>query len=165
MELVVKHKEREAEVHLERLDQGYRIRVDGEEYEVDLQAVSGDVLSLIIAGRQYVVSVARQGGGRYRVSGGAEVDEIELMDPLAFLAAKSHGGGSASPEVKAYMPGRVVTILVKEGEEVTSGQGLVILEAMKMENEILAERDGTVQKILVEAGQAVDGGDVLFELG
>jgi pyruvate carboxylase subunit B len=62
------------------------------------------------------------------------------------------------------MPGRVVKFLVSEGDEVISGQGLVVLEAMKMENEITAERAGTVRKILVEEGQAVEGGDSLFEL-
>ncbi|MGB5552633.1 MAG: biotin/lipoyl-containing protein, partial [Thermoanaerobaculia bacterium] len=64
-----------------------------------------------------------------------------------------------------YMPGRVVELLVQEGDEVTVGQGLVVLEAMKMENEIQADRAGTVKKIFVSAGQPVEGGDPLFELG
>ena len=63
------------------------------------------------------------------------------------------------------MPGRVVEILVQEGEEVTAGQGVLVLEAMKMENEIRAEHDGTITKIHVQPGQAVEGGDPLFEMG
>ncbi|TNF74372.1 MAG: acetyl-CoA carboxylase biotin carboxyl carrier protein subunit [Acidobacteria bacterium] len=63
------------------------------------------------------------------------------------------------------MPGRVVALLVEEGQEVESGDGLVVLEAMKMENEIRAETAGVVRKILVSEGQAVEGGDPLFEIG
>jgi biotin carboxyl carrier protein len=62
------------------------------------------------------------------------------------------------------MPGRVVAVLVAEGASVTPGQGLVVLEAMKMQNEIQAERPGTVKKIFVSPGQAVEGGDPLFEI-
>ncbi len=164
MELVVKHKDREAEVHLERFDHCYKATVDGKEYEVDFHRVSGGVLSLLIGGRQYVVSVSSQGGGRYRVSSG-DVEDVELMDPLTFLAKKSHGDAQGDAQVTAYMPGRVVKLLVEEGQEVSLGDGLVVLEAMKMENEIQAERNGVVKKIAVKEGQAVDGGDVLFDLG
>jgi pyruvate carboxylase subunit B len=62
------------------------------------------------------------------------------------------------------MPGRVVELLVEVGQEVASGQGLVVLEAMKMENEILAESAGVVRQILVEPGQAVEAGDPLLEM-
>lgn len=62
------------------------------------------------------------------------------------------------------MPGRVVAVLIKEGDTVTTGQGLVVLEAMKMENEIRAEHDGVVSKIHVQPGQAVDKGNPLFEM-
>jgi len=166
MELVVKHRDREAEVHLDRHDHGYHVKVDGEAYEIDYVRLAGDLWSLVIGGRQYVVSVSPAGGGRYRVTGGAEIDEVELMDPLTFLAKKAHGGDAqGAAVVTAYMPGRVVKILVEEGQEVTVGDGLVVLEAMKMENEIRAERGGVVKNIAVKEGQAVDGGDVLFELG
>jgi biotin carboxyl carrier protein len=63
------------------------------------------------------------------------------------------------------MPGRVVSLMVEEGQEVADGEGLVVLEAMKMENEIRAETAGVVRKILVTEGQTVEGGDPLFEIG
>ena len=63
------------------------------------------------------------------------------------------------------MPGRVVAVLVEAGAPVDAGQGVVVLEAMKMENEIQAESAGVVSRILVEPGQAVEGGDPLFEIG
>jgi biotin carboxyl carrier protein len=62
------------------------------------------------------------------------------------------------------MPGRVVAVLVEVGAAVTAGQGIVVLEAMKMENEIRAEHDGTIAKIFVQPGQAVDSGNPLFEM-
>ena len=62
------------------------------------------------------------------------------------------------------MPGRVVAVLAAEGDAVRAGQGVVVLEAMKMQNEIQAEHDGTIKRICVAAGQAVEGGDLLFEL-
>jgi biotin carboxyl carrier protein len=62
------------------------------------------------------------------------------------------------------MPGRVVAVLVEPGAEVRRGQGVVVLEAMKMENEIQAESDGVVRTLHVEPGQAVEGGDPLFDL-
>ncbi len=107
------------------------------------------------AGRRGVVGEHGPGGGAVAVS-----------DPLTHLASQTRGGkaGRRRERVAAYMPGRVVTLLVQEGQEVAAGQGIVVLEAMKMENEIRAERDGTVSKIFVQPGQAVDTGNPLFEL-
>ncbi|WP_157065557.1 biotin/lipoyl-containing protein, partial [Thermococcus celericrescens] len=67
--------------------------------------------------------------------------------------------------VTAPMPGKILRILVREGEQVKTGQGLVVLEAMKMENEIPAPKDGVVKKILVKEGDTVDTGQALIELG
>jgi biotin carboxyl carrier protein len=92
--------------------------------------------------------------------------EVEVVDPLTHLARQAHvsAGGAVRRQVTAYMPGRVVAILAAEGTPVEAGAGVVVLEAMKMENEIQAEGAGVVRKILVEVGQAVEGGDPLFEL-
>lgn len=167
MELVVKEKDRDAgQVHLERTDSGYQVRVGEKTYDVDVAHVGGDVRSLLIEGRQFIVSVRSQGNGKYKVSHSDGSKDVELMDPLTHLAREAHGTGrgSGDEQVEAYMPGRVVRILVEEGQQVEAGEGVLVLEAMKMENEILAEHGGTVKKILVEEGQAVEGGDVLFEL-
>ena len=99
-------------------------------------------------------------------SAGAE-SLVEVRDPLTHLA---HSSGAASPHdgkraVHAYMPGRVVAVLVAEGARVEAGQGVVVLEAMKMENEIRSELEGVVAKLHVAPGQSVEGGDLLFEIG
>jgi len=167
MDLVVRHLDREEQVHLERTEQGYRVTIGERSYDVDVATISGPVHSLLMGGRQHEVAVRPRGNGRYLVSDAADVEEVELMDPLTYLARQSHGGdrGRGGQQVKAYMPGRVVKILVNEGETIERGQGMVVLEAMKMENEIAAEGPGVVIKVLVEAGQAVEGGDPLFEIG
>ncbi len=175
MELIVRHRDREEELHLERTASGYRVAVGEKSYEVDVAvagAASGSggsgatVHSLLIGGRQHEVTVRRQKGGRYWVSSAAGGGEVEIMDPLTHLARLSHeASGGGVQQVTAYMPGRVVEILVEEGDEVTAGQGVMVLEAMKMKNEIQAESAGVVRKLLVEQDQAVEGGDPLFEIG
>jgi biotin carboxyl carrier protein len=79
-------------------------------------------------------------------------------------AAGGEGGGTRGARVKPPMPGKIVTVAVNEGDEVTTGQVLIILEAMKMQNEIVAPGPGTVKKVHVKAGQNVEGKDVLLEL-
>lgn len=171
MDLIVRHLEREEKVKLERHDHGYTVKVGDNTYEINLaSAKGGSLLSLCLDdGRQFEVAVRRTGSaahGTYHVSSFRGVHAVEVMDPLTHLAemTRSESGG-AKGAVKAYMPGRVVEILVAAGDTVVKGQGVVVLEAMKMKNEIAAECDGQVIAIKVQAGQAVEGGDVLFEIG
>jgi len=171
MELIVRHLEREEKVTLERHDHGYTVLVGSSTYQIDLaSAQAGALLSLRLDdGRQYEVAVRRTGSahhGTYHVSSFRGVHAVEVMDPLTHLAeqARSEAGG-AKGAVRAYMPGRVVEILVAEGDAVVKGQGVVVLEAMKMKNEIAADCDGHIVAIKVQTGQAVEGGDVLFEIG
>ena len=103
--------------------------------------------------------------GRWRSGGRPGV--LEPADGFpTHLARSAHAASGAGgvQRITAYMPGRVVDILVGEGEEVEAGQGLVVLEAMKMKNEIQAESAGVVRKVLVEKDQAVEGGDPLVEI-
>lgn len=171
MELIVRHLEREEKVKLERHDHGYTVQVGESTYRIDLASAQGGALfSLCLDdGRQYEVAVRRTGSaahGTYHVSSFRGAHAVEVMDPLTHLAeqARSEAGG-AKGATRAYMPGRVVEILVAEGDTVTKGQGIVVLEAMKMKNEIAADCDGQILAIKVKAGQAVEGGDVLFEIG
>lgn len=166
MDLVVRHGEREERVQVRRNGEGYEVAIGGRTYQIDAEAARAGLHSLRIDGAQHEVAVRRQGEGTYWVSTVHGSGLVEVADPLTHLAAQTRGGpgGRRRQTVKAYMPGRVVTLLVQEGQEVASGQGILVLEAMKMENEIRAEYDGTVTKIHVQPGQAVDMGNPLFEL-
>ena len=166
MKLIVEHGERADEVVVDRQGGRWLVRVGDAEYQVDAVTVAGTARSLRVDGGQYEVDVAHLGQGRYEVSRGGWLEELEVQDPLAYLAGRAHGevAEHAAQTVTAYMPGRVAAILVEEGAAVAAGDGVLVLEAMKMENEIQAERDGVVSRILVGLGAAVEGGDPLFEL-
>jgi len=160
--------EREERVRVERAGEGYRVVVGERAYEVDAVHLegAGGLWTLIVDGAQYEAAVGRVAGNGWTVSTAGAEYRVEVTDPLTHLARVAHGGAGASgvKKVTAYMPGRVVAVLVAEGDEVAAGQGVVVLEAMKMENEIAAEHAGRIGRILVEEGQAVEGGDPLFEL-
>ncbi|MDA8015932.1 MAG: acetyl-CoA carboxylase biotin carboxyl carrier protein subunit [Thermoanaerobaculia bacterium] len=178
MELIVRHGEREEDIHLEARDDGtYQVRVGrsdgGRTYQIDL-VEAGRLTSLRLLGesegRQFEVATrridrrSRGAAATYEVSSHRGVDRVEITDPLTRLAEEAAGEGSGATTVSAYMPGRVVEVLVAEGDSVSRGQGIVVLEAMKMKNEIQAETDGRVARLYVSEGEAVEGGDPLFEI-
>jgi len=166
MELIVRHGEREERVRVRRDGDGFEVSLGDRTYHVDAGTARGGLHSLRIDGAQHEVAVHAQGDGVYWVSTAQGSGPVEVADPLSHLAAQSHGGkgGKRHRRVDAYMPGRVVALLAEEGQEVTAGQGILVLEAMKMENEIRAEHDGRIGKIFVQPGQPVEMGNPLFEL-
>lgn len=166
MELIVRAGDREEKVAVRRTDHGYEVSLAGKTHEVDAVADRNGLWSLRFEGEHHEVAVRAQGNGSWRVAAREAAWTVEVADPLTHLAraVQAASGGRRRQVVTAYMPGRVVALLAKEGEEVKAGQGILVLEAMKMQNEIQAEHDGTVTRILVENGQSVDGGTPLFEL-
>ena len=176
MDLIVRHGEREERVRVRRNGDGYEVTVGERTYQVDAATARNGLRSLRIDGSHHEVAVrqresasregTRRGEETYWVSTPSSAGPVSVTDPLTHLAAQSHSGKGRrrNEKVTAYMPGRVVAILAQEGETVTAGQGIVVLEAMKMQNEIRAEHDGTLTRIHVQSGQAVEGGDPLFEL-
>lgn len=165
MELIARHGDRTEKVRVRRNDGGYEITVGDRIYQVDAAPAKAGVYSLLIDGAQHEVSV-RPREEDWTVTGRHGTATVSITDPLTHLAAQTRGakGGKRHRKVTAYMPGRVVAVLVQEGDAVTAGQGIVVLEAMKMENEIRTEHDGTIAKVFVQPGQAVDSGNPLFEL-
>ena len=167
MELIVTKGGREERVRVERgRGDRYTLRIGETTYEVDVAPTGPERFSLLTEGRQFEVSVSAEGEGLYGVGSRRESASVSVMDPLTHLAQEAGpaGGGPRVEAITAYMPGRVVAVLVEEGQEVESGAGLVVLEAMKMENEIQADHPATVRRVCVEEGQPVEGGDVLLEL-
>jgi biotin carboxyl carrier protein len=166
MKLIVRRNGEETPVEIEEHGHLYRVSLGDRTFEVDSAATNGAVRSLLIEGRQFEVSVTRQGEGRYSVRHLGSIEEVVVLDPLTYLAEQGEPGRKdAGPQqVEAYMPGRVVAVLVQEGDAVEAGQGLIVLEAMKMENEIQAEHAAVVTRVFVTPGQRVEGGDPLFEL-
>lgn len=166
MEVIARHGEREERVRVTPVGESlFEVAVGERTYRVEA-VPAGVGWSLRLEGTQREVAVLPRSEGAVWVGAGAASGLVELADPLTHLARAGQGGkgGRRATRVNAYMPGRVVAVLVAEGEPVAAGQGVVVLEAMKMQNEILAEHAGTIRRILVQPGQAVEGGDPLFEL-
>jgi pyruvate carboxylase subunit B len=166
VELIVRIGEREERVRVERDGELWSVRVGERLHRVDRVATGGGRHSLVVDGEQRELAVLRLPDGRWWVGTGGGGVAAEVVDPLTHLARQAGGrsAGARAARVTASMPGRVVAVLVAAGDEVKAGQGLVVLEAMKMENEIQAEHDGVVREVFVGPGQAVEGGDPLFEL-
>ena len=166
MELIVTVGGRTERVRVERREGRLEVWVGERRHEVDLAAIAAHEWSLVADGEQHEVAVLPRGPGLWWVSSRRGGQLVEVTDPLTHQARQGAAarGTRRREQVTAYMPGRVVAVLVGEGDAVRAGQGVLVLEAMKMENEIQAEQDGVVKRVLVAAGQAVEGGDVLFEM-
>ena len=151
---------------------GGRVTVDGEPFEAHLAAVPGTPLyHLLLAGSSWTVAAQPLEGTaplRWALGAVGERFEVEAVDDrtrqIQALTGRTKpvaGGGV----VKAPMPGLVVRVEVSQGQVVKVGEGLVVVEAMKMENELRAQRAGVVQTVHVAPGQTVDKGASLVTLG
>ncbi len=159
--------ERSVEVEVQLDPAGVVVHLDGRPARWDVVPTPGGALSIARADGRQAEAVPRRGvDGTLRVRVGAEVVALELVDELTAKARSVAGTGAhrGSGEVKAAIPGRVLRLLAAPGDTVVRGQPLVVLEAMKMENDVRAPRDGVVRSVEVETGQAVGAGTVLLRL-
>ncbi len=129
----------------------YVVTLNGKDYEVEVSQGSAQVLSVSAAGTAAPVSTPVRAAAPAAVPAPA---------PVAAPAAPAAGKA-----VNAPMPGTVLKMLVKQGDKVTNGQVLLVLEAMKMENEIFAPCDGTVTSVAVKEGSSVNSGDAMVTIG
>lgn len=146
-------------------DHLYRIVIDGEELVIDGRKLSGHIYSLLVNNRSFTVDVAAK-DDLYTVACEGKSFRLKLFDERR--AARPGEGESGSreggKEVRAFMPGKVVEVLVAVGDAVSKDQGVLIIEAMKMENEVRAAAAGKVKAIRVAPGQAVESGELLLVL-
>ncbi len=162
---ILNDEERELDV-VQISDHHFRVTVDGTVHEVDARDCGPDRLSALVDNVSFDISYA---------SGDSELDlnfrnryfKIDVLDERRMrmrqvLSELELSGGLEV--IKTSMPGKVVKILVEKGQEVNAGDGIIIIEAMKMENEIRCKNSGTVNAIHVETGQAVEGNAPLIEI-
>ena len=119
--------------------------------------------NITVNGVPYAVSVEETAAGAAPAAPAA-APRAAAPAPKAAPAAKAPAGAAGAVSVKAPMPGNILDVKVKAGASVKSGDILVILEAMKMENEIVAPQDGTVASVNVSKGDTVNSGDVLVSM-
>ena len=150
------------EVEISREDGQFVVTIDGVTRHVDAHKLEADFYSILSEGRSFEVSVERSKDG-YKVRRGGHEIPVAFTDPSR--SGRASRFDSSGPEVIcSAMPGRVVRILVGEGDEVTEGQGVIVVEAMKMENEIACGKDGKVASIAVKEGDSVEGGAELLTI-
>jgi biotin carboxyl carrier protein len=148
------------------------VELDGRTHVVDARRVNDAIVSLLvqpdggsIPSRSVDVSfAAKPAVGEFDVHLDGRTIALEIRPAGSFGRQKKDGAGaqgSGPQRLLAPMPGKVVRVLVKAGDEVKARQGLVVVEAMKMENELRAARDGRVREVAVTEGQSVDAGAVL----
>ena len=145
---------------LNRLDGRWECRLDGRGVEVDAVLARRDVLSVIIAGKAYEIKRERTATDMHLWVGPIRY-AVQLRDPRSLRSRASAEDGKGPKKLVAPMPGKVVRILVPESAEVEAGQGVVVVEAMKMQNEIKSPKKGVVRKMIAAEGAAVNAGDVL----
>lgn len=141
----------------------YEVTLDGETVHVDAARSGRTIYSIIEDGKQFEVIVDESGAHGFDVMVGGQLLHLQAFDERSrLLSASARPSASGPQRVEAEMPGKVVKISAPVGTAVQEGQGVVILEAMKMENEIKSPVDGVVSEIGVTEGQTVESGALLF---
>jgi biotin carboxyl carrier protein len=136
-------------------------RLDGREIVVDAVQTGVGTLSLIINGKSFEIRREKEGEIQQLVVRGKKYD-VTLQDARSLKSRKRTGSADAGPlRLTASMPGKVVRVLAKEGDVLNAGMGIVVVEAMKMQNELRSPKKGTLKKMLAREGMNVNAGDVL----
>jgi biotin carboxyl carrier protein len=147
-----------------------KISFDGETLLADWEEIAPGVYSILIDGRSYEAQVSKRAGDSegvsspYVVAVGLRNYLVEIRDPRRWRRDGSGVREQGPQEIVAPMPGKIVRVLVSENQEVMGGQGLLVIEAMKMQNEIRAPRAGRVQHIYAQEGTGVEAGVRLIRI-
>ncbi len=152
------------EVEIKRVGDKVFARVDEREYELEASEVEPNIFLLKNNNRIYEIFVAPQTdkNSPFKVQLKDREFEIRLFDPKRLRGAKSADGqADGIAEIKTAMPGKLVRVLVEQGAEIKSGEPVLVVEAMKMQNEMKSPKDGIVKEIRFEEGATVNAGDVL----
>ena len=134
-----------------------RFRIESEEERVaDIRPVEPAVYSVLVDGRSYQAIVD---GNSVSIAG--RTFAVEVIDPRRWKRERNHQAGEGFQNIIASMPGKVIRVLVSAGDAVEAGQGLIVVEAMKMQNEMKAVRAGRVVTLAAVAGATVNAGEIL----
>jgi biotin carboxyl carrier protein len=149
-------------VELARVEDAWKISLDGVELDADVLEVAPNTFSVLLNGESHQIRIAPRPDGALTVHTALTEYQTEVIDPRLWRGRK-HGALEAEgrQQITAPMPGKIVKVLVGQGDAVEAGQGLMVVEAMKMQNEIRSPKSGKVEKLLAKEGQAVNAGDVL----
>jgi biotin carboxyl carrier protein len=149
-------------VELTRDSNRWQFILDGAPTDADAIEIAPGIFSILLNGESHEIRVAPNPDGSLTIQDGPNEFKAEISDPRAWRGRK-HGAAEVEGRQKivAPMPGKVIRLLVKPGDKVEAGQGLLVVEAMKMQNEVKSPKTGTVEKLSVTEGQPVNAGDPL----
>lgn len=151
--------------HVELTREGARWvgKIDGQPFSVDAVPTARDILSIIEGeGDSFEVKRERALNGELHMIVGSSRYACEINDPRSLRTRRAAAAGAEGPQkISAPMPGKVVRIVAPQGSDVEAGKGVIVVEAMKMQNELKSPKSGKVQKILVAEGATVNAGDTL----
>lgn len=151
-------------VELQKNETGWLCKIDGEEIQLDVVSTQEGVLSIILDGKSYEVKQESTATDFNIVVGGFRFP-AEVRDPRSLRSRRAADAGSEGvKKIVAPMPGKVVRILAQPGTAVEHGQGVIVIEAMKMQNELKSPKKGIVKKLAVREGAAVEAGQSLAEV-
>lgn len=151
-------------VELARAGSAWHCNVNGREFPLDVSSLQNGVLSLLVDGKSYEVKQENTATESSIVVGSERFGAV-VHDPRSLRSRRSSGAETEGVKrVTASMPGKVVRVLVPAGSAVEAGQGVLIIEAMKMQNEMKSPKKGIVKKITVAEGALVEAGQVLAEV-
>ncbi len=159
----LKNSEQEYEIEVDEANNKscFYVSIDGEKHDVDFHKTSTNLYSIIIDNKSYEVDIS-QDNAQFEILRNGDLFNVELMDEMKkMLKEKEALSLSGRQVLEAQMPGAIMKILVNIGDEVKEGDPLLILIAMKMENEITSPISGTVKEIFVEEAGTVSSGDKL----
>ena len=167
MSYQVKINGEERSIELLSRDEGHlKIQVGDHTYDLDLLEVEPGVFSIVSQGKNYNINLVSSGLKKYKAEIPNETLDLEIVDAESRYIKNQKGQDADDLDyISTPMPGQVVKILVEEGQEVKSGETVVIVSAMKMESEYKASKDRIVKKVLVKEGDKIDGDQplILFE--
>ena len=150
----------------------FNVEMGGRKYFIDAYALPSEIVNVLIDNKSYDLDLERTNpqdslDGRLGVRVRGRVLYLEMLDERRKKmkdAQMTRFSESGIMRIVSPMPGKVLRVLVKDGQSVKEGDGLVVIEAMKMENELRAPRDGTVKEIVARAGESVDGSTLLLTI-
>jgi biotin carboxyl carrier protein len=149
-------------IELDRGVSGWQILIDGSAMDVDALEIAPGIFSILLNGKSYEVRVTPTPAGALTLQTAHHEFTAEVVDPRSWRGRR-HGALEVEgrQQILAPMPGKIIRVLVQTGDEVDAGQGLLVVEAMKMQNEIRSPKSGTVERLLVKEGQPVNAGEIL----
>jgi biotin carboxyl carrier protein len=149
-------------VDLERDANRWRISLDGNLVDADAVEIAPNTYSILLNGKSHEIRVTPTPTGALTLQTGPHEFTAEVIDPRAWRGRRQGAiEAEGRQQILAPMPGKIVRVLVQTGEAVQAGQGLLVVEAMKMQNEIRSPKSGTVERLLVKEGQPVNAGEIL----